>query len=432
MEQPDPSVLFNSAANLAGLIVGNSFGFISGLLTARILGPEGTGILAVAFGVSEFGRGLSNFTHNPSIVAYHRGHDAARVFGTSLALKLIGTGMFVGLVAALALPLGSFFDVPWWTIILTSLVLVAGIFHEIGAARFEAENKMVVRNVLVALGPSVGLAAVLAFVLAGRYDVGTSIVTSIIGTTAMSLGFVAYWRSPWRLRWDPHLARYLMASGSRIALATLLNSSLIWTDTLLISHFLGHEPTGIYQAAFSLTFVMVTASVAVGVALVPVLSRLAGKGESTAQAYQRGTLLALTLATLIALAYALFGRWILGFYGPGFEAGYPALMILTLFGIFGALAVPATSVLTVHDKPGKLIQVGLAQLAANVVLQVLLIPRFGITGAAVATTSVFCLGTLVLWWMVQRDLGAWPLSRAVIREGASAVGGLFRRRRFQG
>jgi O-antigen/teichoic acid export membrane protein len=285
--------------------------------------------------------------------------------------------------------------------------------------------------VLIALGPTVSLLAVVAFILTGTYGIATSVFTSVIGTLAMSVGFALYWRSPWRLRWDGDVARYLVGHGSRIALATLLNSSLIWTDTLLISHFLDLEQAGIYQAAFSLTFIMVTASVAIGVALVPVMSRLAGKGESTALAYQRGTLLALALSLLVALGYLVLGRAILGFYRPEFLAGYPALLILTIFGIFGALAVPASSVLMVHDKAGKLILVGAMQVAINLPLNYFLIQRFGITGAAVATTTAFVAGTVALWVLVRRETGAWPLSPAVLREGPRALGRALGRRRVQ-
>ncbi|GEM_PF-4482017 len=432
-ETAGPSVLFNSAANLAGLAAGNFFGFLAGLITARALGPAGVGVLAVSFGISEFGRSLSNFTHNPSIVVYHRGEPAAKVFGTSLLLKLIGTSFFVALIAAFSVPLGSFFSVPWWAVVLTSLVLVVGVFQEIGAARFEAENRMVFRNVLIALGPTFTLLAVGVLVLTRHFNVATSILTSVLGTLAMSVGFALYWRSPWRLRFDRGVASYLVSHGSRIALATFLNSSLIWTDTLLISHFLDNSQAGVYQAAFSLTFVMVTASVAIGVALVPVMSRLAGKGESTAHAYQRGTFLALLLALAIATGYLLLGRVILSFYGPGFGAGYVPLLILTLFGIFGALAVPATSVLMVHDKAGRLILVGAAQVAINLPLNLLLIQRYGITGAAIATTTAFTLGTIALWIIVRRETGAWPLAAGTWAEGAGmlkrAAGKVLGRRR---
>lgn len=420
-DAPGPSVFANSAANLTGLVAGNALGALAGFLTAKQLHAEGVGILAVSFGLAEFGRALSNFTHNPSILVYHRGESAERVFGTSLALKFLGTALFAALVAMLAPPLATFFRVPAWAIVLTSLGLFAGIFQEIGAARFEAEDKMVMRNVLVALGPTVALVAILVLIAAGRFTLATSILASILGTLGMSIGFAVYWRGPWRLRIDRAIGRYYVSYGSRIVLATFLTSSLVWTDTLLISHLQDNEAAGVYQVAFQLTFVMVTASVAIGVALVPALSRLARKGSSTALAYQRGTLIALGLAVLVALAYVLLGRFILRLYGPEFEAGYPALLILTLFGIMGALAVPAQSVLTVLDRAGLLIGVGLVQVALNLPLNWFLIQAWGITGAAVSTTIAFSVGTLALWWLVKRETGAWPLSREVVAEGWLAV-----------
>lgn len=422
------SVMGNSAVNLAGLMLANGLGALSGLVTARALGPGPVGILAVVFGLVEFGRSLSNFTHNPSILEYHRRHDAATVFGTSLVLKFVGSLLFIALAASFDPLLTQLFDLPPWSVTLCSLVIVLGTFPEIGTARLEAEHRVVRRNLLLALGPSVGFLCVLVFLAFGAYDVYTAIATSLVGTLAMAIGFMWAWERPWRFRYDGKVAGYIIGYGSRIVATGILAQALIWTDTLMITYLRGHEAAGVYNVAFQLTFVMVVASVSVGTALLPAMSQLAGRGESTALAYQRATLLSLGLCIPIGLAYVVAGPLFLGLYGEGFVAGYPPLLVLTVFGLAGALAVPASSALTVHGRAGTLTLISLAQAVLNVPLNYVFIQRWGITGAAAATTLVFAGGTLAAWWVVKRATGAWPLSRGVFGEAWLLLRAKLRRR----
>ena len=412
-------VLANSTLNVAGLVLANGLGALSGLITARVLHAEGVGILAIAFGLAEFGRGLSNFTHNPSILEYHRGADRDRLFGTSLSLKLLGVALFVGVVALLAPWLATQLPVPAWAILLASVGLGLGVVSEIGTARFEAEGRYGLRNAILVLGPGVALLLTAALALVGQLTIATAIVASLVGTLSLSIGFAIAWRGPIRVRWDKPIARYLTTYGARLVGATFLASVLIWTDTLIIAHILGSRAAGLYTIAFNLTFLMVTASVAIGVALLPALSRLAGRGEDTSMGYQRGTLIALGLAAGLAVVYVVLGRFFLGFYGAEYVEAYPALVILTVFGLAGAMAVPAGAMLQVHDRAGTLTLVSLAQAVVNIPLNYALISRYGITGAAVATTTVFVAGTLALWIIVKRETGAWPLSRNVIREATA-------------
>lgn len=410
-----PGIFENSALNLAGLVAGGALGALSGFVTAKVLGPEGVGILAVVFGLVEFGRGLTNFTHTPSILEVHRGRDEGAVFGTSLMLKFLGAFLFVGLAALVAPRLADLFNVPSFAIFLTSILLLLGAYQEIGTARYEAANRMLMRNMLVTLGPSIGLLAVLIYVFLGKYDVYAAIVTSLIGTSAMSIGFLVHWKRP-RFRWEASVARYLLTYGGRLVLSSFLTQVLLWTDTLMISAILGNVATGIYNVVFQLTFVMVTASVGIGVALLPAMSELASRGADTRAAYQRGTLLALGLSLAGALVFVLLGRLILGLYGPEFTRGYVPLLVLTVFGASAALAVPAQSMLTVHGRATTLLVLSAVQVAVNVPMNYFLILELGILGASLATTSVFALGLALMWVLVHRATGAWPLSREVFTE----------------
>src|SRR5438067_3754994 len=136
-----PGIFQNSLVNVLGLVGITSMGALTGLLTARTLGPEAVGMLAVAFGISEFGRAISACTHIPSIVEYHAGkHAEGTVFASSLAVKLGLSSLFILLVAAISPLVGDTFHVPPSLLVLYAIVVLMVTGFEVGAARLEAGN----------------------------------------------------------------------------------------------------------------------------------------------------------------------------------------------------------------------------------------------------------------------------------------------------
>lgn len=416
-----PGIFSNSIVNIVGVVAVGVMGALGGLITARTLGREGVGILAVTWGFIEFGRAVTACTHVPSILWYHKGRSAGLVFGTSLLVKGTLSAAFVGAIVLLAPLLEATFDIPRVAVMVASSVLLIGSLFEVGAARLEADNRMVKSNVVLASGSVLGLAALVALAVAGDLTVMTSIFTTLLANATMTVGALFVAMRGLRMRIDTRLGVEMTTYGLRIVAAALLTQGLLWTDTLMVSYLRGNESAGVYQVVFLLTHVMVSASTAMGVALVPALSDLVGRGQDTSAGYHRGTLVALVIGVSVASVYLVGGHWILLLYGDGFTEGYVPLLVLTLFGVAASLGVPATTMLTVHGHAAILTRLSLAQLVVNIPLNYFLIQRMGILGAAIATASVFTLGTLTAWWLVRRATGAWPLSQSVVKEGRDFV-----------
>jgi O-antigen/teichoic acid export membrane protein len=108
---------------------------------------------------------------------------------------------------------------------------------------------------------------------------------------------------------------------------------------------------------------------------------------------------AATLAfTLVVVA---LGREILDLFGPEFRAGYIALLILCAGSLVNALAGPVGSLMTMTGQQSTAAVILAVNAAANLVLSAILIPRYGVEGAAVATavtTAGWNLGMAVAAW----------------------------------
>ena len=204
-------------------------------------------------------------------------------------------------------------------------------------------------------------------------------------------------------------SEWLRASAPNLFLsgAILLMSKI---DIIMIGTLHTTESAGIYAAASQIAELVVFAMIAVEMIAAPLISELFSSRNR--QQLQRVVTLATRLssvfAILVALLLGFFGDTVLGIYGEQFVPGYVALQILILGQIISAFSGSSGLVLvmTGHQKSAARIA-GISALA-NVLMNLALIPRFGITGAAIATSASIALWNLWMLYDVKRTLGINP------------------------
>lgn len=107
----------------------------------------------------------------------------------------------------------------------------------------------------------------------------------------------------------------------------------------------------------------------------------------------------------MAFVVLLIGKPMLMLFGPGFDAGYPLLFVLVLGVVARASVGPAESLLTMSGNQNVCALIYGATLGVNVLLNVILIPQFGLWGAAVATAIAMGCEAALLAFTVWRRLG---------------------------
>jgi O-antigen/teichoic acid export membrane protein len=110
----------------------------------------------------------------------------------------------------------------------------------------------------------------------------------------------------------------------------------------------------------------------------------------------------------VALVFASLGATVLRLFGPGFEHGYPVLLILTLGQLVGAFVGPVAHLLnmTGHHVVTAGVQTASAVLA--VVLGLIFTWIWGSVGTAVAFSAALALGNAWLTIHVVRKLEIYP------------------------
>ena len=108
---------------------------------------------------------------------------------------------------------------------------------------------------------------------------------------------------------------------------------------------------------------------------------------------------------LMAMLVLALGKPMLVLFGPEFTRGYPLLFLL-VFGVVARAAVgPCESLLTMSGNQNICAAVYALTLAFNIGLNVVLIPLFGLWGAAIATTFAMIFEAGALSFTVWRKLG---------------------------
>lgn len=109
-----------------------------------------------------------------------------------------------------------------------------------------------------------------------------------------------------------------------------------------------------------------------------------------------------SLAGAVGLLVA--GWPLLWLFGPDFVAGYPLIAILCVGLLARAAIGPAERLLTMLGRQNTCAMVYLAAMLTNVVACVILVPQFGLAGAAISTSAALVVESVALSLMTRREL----------------------------
>jgi O-antigen/teichoic acid export membrane protein len=177
-------------------------------------------------------------------------------------------------------------------------------------------------------------------------------------------------------------------------------------DVFFVSFFAGAAAVGLYTLAVTLGQAIWLFSNAAAMVLLPRIASLQAAKIETAAHTARVTRLALWLSAISALLLALVAEFLLTrIYGEAFRGSLAPLMWLLPGVVFFSAANVIASYLAGIGKPRLNFFVSLAGLCVTVTLNLLLIPRFNIVGAAISSTASYTTSTLLIVWFFTRESG---------------------------
>jgi O-antigen/teichoic acid export membrane protein len=385
-----------------GQLAMTAIGVGTGVITARWLGPEGRGVFQLVVVVVPFM--LANLVKlgipQASVYAIKR----EQVSPSTVVSNSIWLALLLGIVTGVGCWLGEDWilanllkEAPRVTlaavvILVPAVILQAYLLGVVQALeRFREYNvQQIVPNVL----GLIGMATVLIYLgqgVVGAVFTFTGIMLFVTGWLALRVHRLA----PIRAAMDVGLLRRMLRFGLKSHAQTLAATWHLRVDQLLIGYLLDPAQVGLYAVAVNLTNLLLRIPDALGTVLFP---RLAG--ASTRVAEDATALVCRCTAGVMvlgAVAYVLVGPAALRLlFGERFTGSVaPMLALLPGIVMMGQYLI-LTRNFTSQNRQEINIVAASAALAGNVALNVLLIPRYGIVGAALSSVGSYGLAAGIL------------------------------------
>jgi O-antigen/teichoic acid export membrane protein len=258
------------------------------------------------------------------------------------------------------------------------------------AIRFEVVARSLVEPYALLIGAACAWALGMreTGLLAG-YWAGTlaALAYAVTGARSVFGGFaLGAWR-PARRRLLPALRAALPNTAT-----DLFNALYTRVDLWLVGLMLGAGPAGIYGMARQVAVPIRQVRQSFDGLLIPLVARTLGRRGSRASGEALASATRLILALQLPMVVALFavGRPLLAWLGAGFEAAYWPLLALAVAEAIQA-AFSVGDLVFVYLKPRTGLVLTLASIAVGIAAALLLIPAWGLAGAALSVLAAYSL-----------------------------------------
>lgn len=397
-EQTVPQdVISNAGWLLADNVLRMGIGFLVGIWVTRYLGPERFGQLnyAIAF-VTIFSfialLGLDGIVVRNLVRTPSRRNE---ILGTTFALKCAGA------ISTIALILSTVFllkPADYVTHLLVSITSIGLLFQAFGSVDFffQAEVRAKYGAYARSCAFMIAAAAKIALILSHA----PLAMFALVGTGEIALGsmglVVAYRRHGYRLReCYPSLAmaKELLRDSWPLILTEMVTMIYMRIDRIIVGEMAGNAEVGIYSVAAMITEALLFIPLSIASSIFPGIVRAQEKGPSVFdEQLQRFYNIMAFAAYCVAVPVTLFAGWgIPLLFGAEYSRAGGMVIGLAWAGLFINLGFARSYYLTTMNWTRLHFFVDLLGCAANVALNLYLVPRYGGMGAVIASIIAYWL-----------------------------------------
>jgi O-antigen/teichoic acid export membrane protein len=409
MNQPLNELVHQGFASLSARTFGARLlvfmlGLASSVILARTLGPEGRGAFALLIAFATMLTILVNLGLHSANIYYGAGyrHNLADIIGNSLTVAfLVGVVLIISGIGLSYVPqINHFLETNLvkphmlWLILssipfsLLSTYLSSILLSHGHVSRFNLSN--ICQSALQ-------LAFFILLLLLFQQGLEGSVIAYVSSVLATTLIVVAWTRSlaPLKFRWNCELLRDFIRYGLKANIghiAQILNYRL---DMFLVAYFLNPAEVGFYAIAVGMAERIWMIPDSINTVLFPKISA-ARECEANALTpmVSRHTSF---LVTMIAVGAALIAKpFVITVYGPEFAPSVLPFLLLLPGVMILSLGKILANDLAGRGKPEYWTIGAWVSLGLTLVLDLLLIPHWGIAGAAVASSLSYTLGAAIV------------------------------------
>jgi O-antigen/teichoic acid export membrane protein len=377
---------------------------VVGIYVVRHLGPERFGLLSYAISFAGLFAALATLGLEGVLVRELVRDAPAQhaLLGTALLLRQAGAAAAFAVVIGAALLVsgpGAAAGLP-----LIALVAAGNFFQAFTVIECHFQARVEARVLVRAqLFQTLASAALRVALIARDAPLEWFAFAVLADSVLLAAALVAvYVRGGGRLAaWRVERGRVgrLFADSWPLMLSSLVIAFYMKIDQVMLEHLLGEAAVGHYAAAVQLVEAWYFVPMVIANSLFPAIIRARESGDAPRYHTRLQQLYALMvwLALALAVPTSLLAGWIIGvLYGAAYAPAAPVLALYIWASVFVFFGVARSKWVVIENQQRYAIVYLLAGALVNVAGNLVLIPRFGITGAAVATLVALACSMLAV------------------------------------
>src|SRR3989344_4213864 len=412
-----------------GSLVLYLFGFVQKLLLSRYLGPSDFGLLSLGMMVVNITALLATLGTNNGIikyiVEYNVANDMPRLKGTvyaatKLAFLFSSFSSIIFIIFAKFIAITFFHNeqfvplliifslsIPFFTI----TKLIGKSFIAFKKPEYSLTSSLIGREGLLIL-----LIGIVILISGSVVHIAFAFLLSAIIGLAVNFFFLEKKVVPIFTSKEKPIMEYkkLLQFSLPLFLSAIFLDVMGWADTFLLGYFKDAAAVGIYNVALAISSSIIIFLASFSRIAFPILTELRTKMDplEVGKIFTVITRWIFLLSCPFLILFLSFPKTIIGIlFGNEYISAYPAAIMLILGSFISVVTGPTVEVLKSFDKVKFIFWVNISAAAINIIFNVILIPTYGLLGAASSTAFSVILKEAIIWIKVRQIVPfALPLS----------------------
>ncbi|MBE6584935.1 MAG: flippase [Ruminococcaceae bacterium] len=395
----------NAGWLIGGKVVQMMISLVVGLLTARYLGPSNYGLINYAAAYTAFFSSFCTLGINSVLVKEfvdNRGSEG-KVIGTALVLKAMAS--FLSAVTVVCIV--SIVDAgETETILVVGLSSLGLIFHIFETINYLFQSHLQSKVTAIASLVAYTLTAVYKVILliTGQSVAWFAFATSVDYICVGIILLVVYRKYYGeRLAFSFQYGKQLLSKSYHFILPSLMVAIYGQTDKIMLKQMISDAEIGYYSTALAVCSMWCFVLSAIIDSMYPSIMEAHKKDEEMfAKRNRQLYAIIFYVSVVVSLILTAFAEWvILLLYGEAYLPSVSPLRIVTWYTAFSYLGVARNAWIVCKEKQKYLKYVYFSAALANVVLNLVFIPLWGASGAAVASLVAQVLTTMVVPFFIK-------------------------------
>ncbi|WP_319558028.1 flippase [Thiomicrorhabdus sp.] len=392
-------------------------GFLVTIWVIRYLGPDDFGVYAYVTSFVMLFSILARLGLNNVVIKEIVENEGIeeKLINTAFSLKLIGSIFIFLIMIFSSFAFDHSFQVNWFI----AIVGIGMLFQSLEVIEFFHQAKVNIKPIIIAKVIQLFLSSLIKVILIiSNSGLEAFVWVALFDIASVSLFYLwIYVQSDRRklsLDFDKDSIRRLWMLGWPIALSNMAMIAYVKMDQIMLFNLMDAEAVGLYAAASKISEAWYFLPTMLTATLFPAILNAKKKDQKLYEDRTQGLFaLMILVGVSVALPVTFLSGWLINvLYGAAYQEAATVLVIHIWVGVFIALGMAASKWFVAENLQKLFLVRTVTGLLINFILNLLLIPIYGIMGAAVATL-ISVIFANVIAYLFNKKL--WPLFMLTIK-----------------